>query len=122
MCLLPGWYDDWVVLERERLRQLQLHALDRLAAALLAAEEPGRALDAALVAVQADPLRESAHRIVVRIHLREGNAPEALRAYERFAQLLSRRWAWHPPRTCDVSLLRSCDPPGRPPHSRDRAN
>ena len=85
MCLLPGWYDDWVVLERERLRQLQLHALDRLAAALLAAEEPGRALDAALVAVQADPLRESAHRIVVRIHLREGNALEALRAYERFA-------------------------------------
>jgi DNA-binding SARP family transcriptional activator len=41
------------------------------------------------VAVQADPLRKSAHRIVVRIHLREGNVPEALRAYERFAQLLA---------------------------------
>src|SRR5262245_13822298 len=28
--LLPDWYDDWVVLERERLRQLRLHALETL--------------------------------------------------------------------------------------------
>ena len=26
--LLPGWYDEWVVVERERMRQLQLHALE----------------------------------------------------------------------------------------------
>jgi DNA-binding SARP family transcriptional activator len=25
--LLPGWYDDFVLLERERLRQVRLHAL-----------------------------------------------------------------------------------------------
>ena len=31
--LLPGWYDDWVMLERERLRQRVLHALEALAAA-----------------------------------------------------------------------------------------
>ena len=34
--LLPGWYDDWVLLERERLRQLYLHTLEKLAAAELA--------------------------------------------------------------------------------------
>ena len=28
--LLPDWYDDWVLLERERFRQLRLHALDAL--------------------------------------------------------------------------------------------
>ena len=28
--LLPDWYDDWVVLERERFRQLRLHALEAL--------------------------------------------------------------------------------------------
>jgi DNA-binding SARP family transcriptional activator len=33
--LLPGWYDDWVVLERERLSQLQMHWLEQ-AASLLA--------------------------------------------------------------------------------------
>ena len=26
--LLPGWYDDWVVFERERLNQLRLHAME----------------------------------------------------------------------------------------------
>ena len=30
--LLPDWYDDWVVIERERLRQLCLHALEQLSA------------------------------------------------------------------------------------------
>src|SRR4051812_32663709 len=28
--LLPGWYDDWVLLERERVRQRLLHALEAL--------------------------------------------------------------------------------------------
>ncbi|GDY80020.1 hypothetical protein SAV31267_095050 [Streptomyces avermitilis] len=34
--LLPGWDEDWVLFERERLRQLRLHALDSLAHRLLA--------------------------------------------------------------------------------------
>jgi DNA-binding SARP family transcriptional activator len=29
--LLPGWYDDWVLLERERLRQLRMQALEAVA-------------------------------------------------------------------------------------------
>src|SRR4051812_39235822 len=28
--LLPGWYEEWVLLERERLRQRMLHALESL--------------------------------------------------------------------------------------------
>src|SRR5438445_1821421 len=28
--LLPDWYDDWVVLDRERFRQIQLNALETL--------------------------------------------------------------------------------------------
>ena len=27
--VLPGWSDDWVLVERERLRQRMLHALER---------------------------------------------------------------------------------------------
>ena len=30
MDLLPGWYDDWVIFERERIRQWLLHALEGL--------------------------------------------------------------------------------------------
>src|ERR1700682_5208768 len=28
--LLTGWYDDWIIAERERVRQLMLHALELL--------------------------------------------------------------------------------------------
>jgi DNA-binding SARP family transcriptional activator len=86
--LLPGWYDDWVVFERERLRQLRLHALDVLATSLCDRGRYAQALDVALDAVNTEPLRESAHRTIVRIHLAEGNVAEALRAYRACRQLL----------------------------------
>jgi DNA-binding SARP family transcriptional activator len=87
--LLPGWCEDWVLLERERLRQLRLHALEALAEKLLACRRFGAAADAAYAAVRAEPLRESAHRTVVRVHLAEGNLAEARRAYEHFRVLLA---------------------------------
>jgi DNA-binding SARP family transcriptional activator len=86
--LLPGWYDDWVLLERERLRQLRMHALEALADRLTGARRFGEALQAACLAVRAEPLRESAHRTLVRVHLAEGNLVEAQRAYGFFRQLL----------------------------------
>ncbi|MGH3933449.1 MAG: AfsR/SARP family transcriptional regulator [Pseudonocardiaceae bacterium] len=42
--LLPGWYDDWVLLERERIRQVLLHATERAVEDSLARGEPGIAL------------------------------------------------------------------------------
>jgi DNA-binding SARP family transcriptional activator len=87
--LLPGWYDDWVLMERERLRQVRLHALEALAGRLTAAGRFADALQAALLAVRAEPLRESAHRAVIRVHLAERNLGEALRAYEHFRRLLA---------------------------------
>jgi DNA-binding SARP family transcriptional activator len=86
--LLPGWYDDWVLRERDRLQQLRVHALESVAARLGAAGRPGEALQAGYLAIRADPLRESAHRTVVRVHLAEGNVTEALRAFELFRELL----------------------------------
>jgi DNA-binding SARP family transcriptional activator len=87
--LLPGWYDDWVLLERERLRQLWLHALEALAEKLTAAGRFGEATQAAYGAVSVEPLRESAHRTLVRAHLAEGNLAEAVRVFESFRTLLS---------------------------------
>ena len=86
--LLPGWYEDWVLLERERLRQLRMHTLEVLAGRLAAAGRHGEALQAAYAAVRAEPLRESAHRTVVRVHLAEGNVAEAVRAHDLFEALL----------------------------------
>jgi DNA-binding SARP family transcriptional activator len=86
--LLPGWYDDWVLLERERLTQLRAHGLEVLAARLAGAGRHCEAIQAAYAAVQAEPLRESAHRTVMRVHMAEGNPAEALRVFHRFRVLL----------------------------------
>ena len=94
--LLPGWYDDWVLLERERVRQMRLHTLEALAVRFAAMGRLADALDAAYEAVRAEPLRESAHRTVVRVHLREGNLVEAFRAYDMFREMLWDELGVHP--------------------------
>ncbi len=86
--LLPGWYDDWVIFEQERFRQLRLGALEHLARQHLAAGEPARAVDAALSAAGIEPLRESAHLLLVQAHLGAGNRAAAVRAYTMFADRL----------------------------------
>ncbi|ALV40943.1 hypothetical protein AU252_07050 [Pseudarthrobacter sulfonivorans] len=86
--LLPGWYDDWVVFEQERLRQLRLSALELMARQHLAAGEPGGAVIAALSAASIEPLRESAHLLLVQAHLAAGNRAAAVRAYTMFASRL----------------------------------
>ncbi|MEW2295632.1 BTAD domain-containing putative transcriptional regulator [Streptomyces sp. NPDC006743] len=86
--LLPGWDEEWVLLERERLRQLRLHALDALAEALVREGRPALALEAAWESLRAEPLRESAHRAAVSAHLAEGNVGEAVHHYRSFRRLL----------------------------------
>ncbi|MFI2200057.1 BTAD domain-containing putative transcriptional regulator [Streptomyces sp. NPDC020192] len=86
--LLPGWDEEWVLLERDRLRQLRLHALDALAEALVREGRPALALEAAWESVRTEPLRESAHRAAVSAHLAEGNLMEAVRHYHSFRRLL----------------------------------
>ena len=110
--LLPGWYDDWVLLEREWLRQLRVHAFEAMAGKLAAAARYGEAVEAAYAAVRAEPLRESAHRAVVRIHLAEGNLVEAVRAYQACRELFARELGVVP--TSEMSrLVRGC--PGASP-------
>lgn len=94
--LLRGWYDDWVLEERERIRQLWLHAVERRAVALADRQDYERALDAALLVAGADPMRESAHRLIVRIHLAEGNVSEAIKTYLQYVDLLRRELGVQP--------------------------
>jgi DNA-binding SARP family transcriptional activator len=86
--LLPDWYEDWVILERERYRQLRLRTLDRICQRLIDEGIYTDALQLVLRAVAAEPLRESAYRNLVRIHLAEGNFAEAVRVYQRYARML----------------------------------
>jgi DNA-binding SARP family transcriptional activator len=88
--LLPGWCDDWIIFERERVRQRLLHALEAMSRQLITAGRLADAVDAAISAVGVDPLRESASRILIEAHLAEGNLVEVRRAYDRYRDTLCR--------------------------------
>ena len=86
--LLPEWDEDWILFERERLRQLRIHAMEALSRRLRAAGRYAEAVDAGLSAVSADPMRESARRALIEAHLAEGNVADARRQFDQFRRLL----------------------------------
>jgi DNA-binding SARP family transcriptional activator len=94
--LLPGWYDDWVIFERERIRQRLLHALEVLSRRLVAKGRCAEAVEAAISAVSVDPLRESANRVLIEAHMAEGNLVEGRRAYQRYRSIVRRELAVEP--------------------------
>jgi DNA-binding SARP family transcriptional activator len=94
--LLPDWYEDWVLIEREHYRQLRLHALDALCEQLTASGRLDEALEAGLAAVAGEPLRESAQRALIRVHLAEGNGGEAIRQYRLYRHLLDEQLGIEP--------------------------
>lgn len=94
--LLVGWYDEWVIYEAERWRQLRLHALEAVATRLTEMGRISEAVDAALLCVEADPLRESAHSVEIAAHLAENNASEAIRTYKRYSATLHKELGLQP--------------------------
>jgi len=102
--LLPDWYDDWLLGQQERFRQLRLHALEAICGHLTDLGRYALALEAGLAAVACEPLRESAQRQVIRVHLKEGNAAEALRQYRSYARLLAAELGARPSRSMDRLL------------------
>lgn len=84
MAILPDCDDDWLRLERDRLRDLFLHAIEAHAARLSADGQYPRALEAAHAALAADPVRETAAATLISIQLAEGNRPQAARTYRDF--------------------------------------
>jgi DNA-binding SARP family transcriptional activator len=86
--ILPGWDEEWLIVERERYQMMRLRALERSAGAFLAAANYTGALVAALASVDAEPYRETAHRLVIQIHIAEGNNAQAMRAYRAYRSLV----------------------------------
>jgi DNA-binding SARP family transcriptional activator len=87
--LLPDWCDDWLIDDREGVRQLRLHALERLTEELSLSGRHAEAIQAGIAAVRLEPLRETAHATLIRAHLAEGNRSEALRQFHRCRRLLA---------------------------------
>ena len=99
--LLPDWDEVWVVAERERYRLLRLEALERAATALMERCHLGDAFVAALAAVQAEPLRESARRLLVQVQIAQGNTAEAIYSYREYRSLLHHELGLEPSRLMD---------------------
>jgi DNA-binding SARP family transcriptional activator len=110
--LLPGWNDEWVVIERERLRNRRLHVLEKLSAWLSRDGDHAAAIDAALAALAADPLRETAHRVLIQAFLAEGNRAEAERHWRVYRRLIRERFQLEPAFAWDeisTPRQRNCD-------------
>src|SRR5262249_44251835 len=88
--VLPGWYEDWVITEREHFRQLRLQPLEKPCEQVTLERRFGEAIEAGLAAVAGEPLRESAHRVLIQAYLKEGNRGEAIRQYEACRRVLRR--------------------------------
>jgi DNA-binding SARP family transcriptional activator len=86
--LLPDWDEEWLNDEREQLRQLRVHALEALCCRLGDEGRGAEAVCAGQAAVAAEPLRESAQRVLIGAHLAEGNLSEARRQFEIYRRLL----------------------------------
>jgi DNA-binding SARP family transcriptional activator len=81
--LLEGFYDDWAIRERERLR---LVFLDSVATLLTRYSQIGAHDDVLRCGQQIlalDPLREDIHRELIRVHLQRGHRALAVRQYEQ---------------------------------------
>lgn len=87
--LLPGWYDDWVLVEQERFNVLRMEALETLARRFFERGERDDGFEAALAAAAIEPLRECAHRLIIEGHLQAGNYDSAVHAYNDFRTRLT---------------------------------
>jgi DNA-binding SARP family transcriptional activator len=94
--LLAGWYDDWVVFERERLSQLRLHALEVATRLFVDRGRLDVALRLALEAVRTEPLRETANEALIAVYIAEGNASDAIQRYQLYRELLWRELELEP--------------------------
>ncbi|MCW3099236.1 MAG: putative ATPase [Chthonomonadaceae bacterium] len=81
--LLPSLYEEWALIERERLTNEYVRVLDALVGAFESREQKERALDYALRAAAALPFEEPAYTKVIRLYAELGRPADALRHYRK---------------------------------------
>jgi DNA-binding SARP family transcriptional activator len=79
-------FDEWQAAQADALRQELAGVLERLASS----EEPRRAIAYGKRWLELDPLHESAHRALMRIHARAGDRVAALRQFHECERILDR--------------------------------
>jgi len=88
--LLEGCYDDWCLVERERLQLLLLRVLKRLQRHYRLCEAFEEAISCGHRLLTLDPLQEDVHRELMHCHLEAGQRPLALEHFQRCQEILRR--------------------------------
>jgi DNA-binding SARP family transcriptional activator len=89
-------FEEWLVAERERLREMALEALARLLAHQTRAAGTERAIQTALRLLGLDPLQESVHRTLMQLYVRQGRRGAALKQYQVCVGVLQRELGAEP--------------------------
>jgi DNA-binding SARP family transcriptional activator/tetratricopeptide (TPR) repeat protein len=89
-------FEDWLAPRREQLCALALRVFQQLLARHLQHGNGPAALETATRLLTLDPLLESAHHAVMRLHAEQGNASAALRQYESYRRVLRRELGREP--------------------------
>src|SRR5262249_25085226 len=89
-------FEDWLMSERERLRELALEMLARLLASQRAIGATAPAVQTALRLLGLDPLQEAVHRTLMRLYAQLGRRDAALRQYQECVDVLRRELAVEP--------------------------
>ena len=115
LALQEAPFEEWLLAERERLRELALEALAKLLHHQRTTGATEAALQTALRLLALDPLQEPVHRAVMRLYVQLGRRASALRQYQVCVGVLQRELGVEPETTTKQlyqEILRQ-----RPPHA-----
>ncbi len=96
LALAEAPFEEWLVGERERLRELALEALARLLVHHRKDGLPEAAVQTALKLLTLDPLQEAVHRALMRLYADTGRREAALRQYQHCVRVLQRELGIEP--------------------------
>lgn len=102
--LLEGWYQDWCLLERERLQASYVTILDKLMAYAEVHHAFEEGLEYGARILRFDRARESTYRCLMRLYVLAGDRTAALRQYQRCATALQEELGVRPTRATERLL------------------
>ena len=88
--LLEGFYEEWALRERERLRSVYLHSLAHLLQYYRHKKVYKKGLACGHKILDLDPLREEIHREMMRLYYRNGQRALALRQFDNCSSILEK--------------------------------
>ena len=96
LALQEAPFEEWLLAERERLRELALEALAKLLRHQRTMQATEAALRTALRLLSLDPLQEPVHRAAMRLYVQLGRRASALRQYQICLGVLQRELSVEP--------------------------